>query len=651
MEGSEELRETIVSMRRELDVLRTETAHANLLLQALDALLVVQGTDDPFAGVFSALLPVFDASHAVVLVQPDETAEMLECAASSHSQFLESRWMLLPKLAKVLAGRIVTTLASHDLTLCAQDGALGIKEGQPALYLPLRVRERRGLLVLLRPEGATGFDRSHVALAKKFSLLASHALATRNAYQTEVESHRLKDLTEKLRKSQKALAFRANHDQLTGLPNRAHIKDILDGMIARKGQDEKLALAFIDLDDFKRVNDYYGHETGDILLKEVSERITSQIRSTDVLGRISGDEFVVILDSAFDRRGINALINRIRRLLHKPFNIEGIEVKISGSIGVALYPVHGRDYDTLRRNADAAMYQAKLSSKGSVAYFSKSLGQQMTERMALEQNLRTAIERQEFRCALQPKVDLRTGDIRGFEALVRWVDGQGVVHAPGTFLQLAGELGLLDDIATMLVGELVGKLPQLDLWFGRDMTYSVNVSAKQASSPLFMKVLTRHIANSGRAGNFMLELTEESFVKAGIFQSQILPVLREAGIKISIDDFGTGYSSLSTLADITADELKIDRSFISSIHSRPRSQSILRSIESLAKTLDLYLVAEGVETREELTYLRAKTSILLAQGFYFHKPRFIDDMIATRAGRKAEPERSAGYGRPVRRWA
>jgi diguanylate cyclase (GGDEF)-like protein len=617
-------------MRRELDGLRTETAHANLLLQALDALLVVQKTDDPFASAFSALLPVFEATHAIVLVQPDDTADILECAGTSHAGFKEIRWRLGAKLAKVLAGRIVTTLASHDLTECAQGGISGIDDAQPALYLPLRVRERRGLLVLLRPAEDAGFDRSHVTLAKKFSLLASHALALRNANQTEVESHRLKDLTDKLRKSQKALAFRANHDQLTGLPNRLYVKEILDGMLARKEADGKLALAFIDLDDFKRVNDYYGHEAGDILLREVAERITSQIRTTDILSRISGDEFVVILNSTFDRRGINTLINRIRRLLNTPFMIEGMEVKVSGSIGVALYPDHGQDYDTLRRNADAAMYQAKLTSKGSVAYFSRSLGQKMTERMALEQNLRIAVERREFHCALQPKVDICTSRIHGFEALLRWVDNAGIVHAPGTFLQLAGELGLLDDIATMLVDELVAKLPQLDAEFGREMTYSINMTAKQASNPNFMRSMARLIATSGRAQNFMIELTEESFLRAGVFQAQILPLLRSAGIRISIDDFGTGYSSLSTLADVTADELKIDRSLIMSIHERPRSQSILRAIESLGSTLGIDLVAEGVETRDEIDYLRARTGIHLAQGYYFYRPRFIDELTASR---------------------
>jgi EAL domain-containing protein (putative c-di-GMP-specific phosphodiesterase class I) len=282
------------------------------------------------------------------------------------------------------------------------------------------------------------------------------------------------------------------------------------------------------------------------------------------------------------------------------------------------------------------MYQAKLASKGSVAYFSRSLGQMMTERMALEQNLRIAVARREFRCALQPKVDMCSGEIRGFEALLRWVDNAGNVHAPGTFLQLAGELGLLDDIATMLVGELVAKLPRLDAGFGRDMTYSINMTAKQASNPNFMKSMARLIAASGRARNFMIELTEESFLRAGVFQAQILPLLRSAGIRISIDDFGTGYSSLSTLADVTADELKIDRSLIMSIHKRPRSQSILRAIESLGSTLGIDLVAEGVETKDEIDYLRTRTGIRLAQGYYFYKPRFIDE-LTTNQMRAAPP--------------
>ncbi len=626
MEDSEELREAIVSMRRELDMLRTEAAHASTLLNSLDALLVVSGEDDPFAGVFSALLPVFDASHAVVLAQSGEHDSALECVASNDVRLTGSRWLPDSRIARVLAGKIVTTLSSHELGACMVSGKAVLSDDQPAIYLPLGVRDRRGLLILLRSPGKDGFDRTHVTLARKFSLLASHALAAREAHQSEVESLRLKQLTDKLTDSQQELAFRANHDQLTGLPNRAYVQELVDGLLANKQPGEKLALAFIDLDDFKRVNDIHGHAAGDALLCEVADRIRSQLRPTDILGRISGDEFVVILNPLAERRAIVSLVDRIRDMLQKPFDIEGVMIKGGGSIGVSTYPTHGRDYETLRRNADAAMYRAKTLAKGSVHFFNRSLGRAMSEKLLLEQRLRAAFEEKRFKCVLQAKVDIHTRRIVGFETLVRWVDEQGNVHAPGTFLASASELGLLDGIAGMQLEELLSRLPDLDLRYGDGMIYSFNVSANQASRPAFMKSIIRQIANSGRSHNFTLELTEESFLKAEAFQSQILPLLRAADIGISIDDFGTGYSSLSLLADITADEIKIDRSFVKSIFNKPQNQSILRAIESLGRALDISMVAEGIETEEELSYLRAHTRIQFGQGYLFHRPQFIDDL-------------------------
>lgn len=629
MANSEELRETIVSMQREIDVLRREKGHATTLLNALDALLVVPGGDDPFASVFDALLPMFEAQLAIVLEQASPSEDILDCVASNDHGLTGSRWRPDSRINKVLSGRIVTTLSSHELDTCRLSGDARLASNQPALYLPLGQRGRRGLLILLRKEGEPGFDRAHVALAGKFSLLASHALAARNAQRSEVESQRLKQLTHQLTESQQTLAFRANHDQLTGLSNRTHIEELVDSRLAQKAEGEKLALAFIDLDDFKRVNDLYGHTMGDALLTGVANRIRSQIRKSDILGRISGDEFVVVLDPYEERRDVSALMSRIHKLLEQPFDIEGTQIKTSGSIGVALYPTHGDSYEALRRNADAAMYRAKSVSKGGTEFFSRSLGRAMSDRLRLEQRLREAFENQRFKCVLQGKFDTRTRQILGFEVLVRWVDERGHIHAPGTFLQPASELGLLDGIASMQLEELLGRLPALDARFGDSVKYSFNVSADQASRPGFMKQIIRQLTNSGRAERFTFELTEESFLKAEAFQSQVLPHLRSAGIGISIDDFGTGYSSLSLLANITADEIKIDRSFIKDIDNRGDHQSILRAIESLGKALNVSVVAEGIETENELLYLQDHTGIRYGQGFLFHRPAFIDDLLST----------------------
>lgn len=627
MEGSEELREALVTLRRENDLLRVETTHANLLLKALDAVLCVDGGDDPFAGVFSALMPVFDCSHAIVLIEPKNETEGLECVASSAPSAVGSLWAQDKLLEKALAGRIITTVADSDVTARPGVPGLDFTGREPALYLPLGVRGRRGLMLLLRSDGKPGFDRAHVALAKKFSLLASHAFAAKRANQTEMERHRLKHLTEQLEASQQALRHRANHDQLTDLPNRAYIEELVEEAIASKLEGEELALAFIDLDNFKRVNDIHGHAAGDALLREVSKRMRCTIRHSDILGRISGDEFVIVLNHIGRHSDISALVKRICNRLREPFHIEGTEIHPSASIGVAIHPVHGGDYDTLRRHADMAMYHAKIVSKGSIAFFNRQLEKKATEKHILEQELRNALDMHAFHCALQQKVDIRTGAIVGFEALARRVDRHGIMHAPMTFLPLANELGLLNDITDLVICDLERELPRLDARFGAGVRYSVNITPNQAANMQFMQRLVEQLRNTGRPESFMLELTEESLAVTGPFQSHVLPLLRDAGIGLSIDDFGTGYSSLATIADLTVDELKIDRSLISSIHNRPRSQSILRAIESMGTALGISVVAEGIETMEENLYLMAQTGLRIGQGYLFHKPQLLTALL------------------------
>lgn len=627
MSDAEELRETLVAIQRENSILRTETAHSKLLLKTLNTLLDINTREDPFTRIFPALLSTFDAAHVIVLTQRSEEDEELECAASSHPALIGTRWPSNRTLSKVLGGRIITTIAGSSQNIWPEAVPYFFSSEQPLLYLPLAVREKRGLLMLLRDACQPGFDRTHVDLARKFSVLASHAFAARYANQAEAESHRLKQLTRQLRSSQEALAHRANHDQLTGLPNRTYIEELVNQALANRSKDDKLAIAFIDLDNFKRINDFYGHSVGDALLKAITGRIRKNIRKTDLLGRISGDEFVIALDPLERRAEMSALVSRIRQELQTPFEIEGFRIQCGGSVGVAFFPNHGHDYNTLRRNADTAMYEAKLSNKGGIAYFSKALGRRMVKQMHLEHRLRQALQQQEFKCALQAKVNIFTRSIMGFEALVRWVDKKGIVHVPGHFLKTANELGLLDSIAESMFDELMSNMPALDQAFGNNIKYSINLSASQASRTGFMRSFAQRIAASGRAHNFMLELTEESIITAGVFQTQILPMLRELGIGISIDDFGTGYSSLSTLADITADEIKIDRSFVSSIHERSRSQSILRAIESICSALDVAVIAEGIETEEENIYLQKNSGINIAQGYLFHRPAFIAEVI------------------------
>lgn len=432
----------------------------------------------------------------------------------------------------------------------------------------------------------------------------------------------------------------AYYDELTGLPTRRVIEHRVNKLMNPDGTSGHFALAFLDVDNFKHINDYYGHTVGDTLLVEMAKRLGLDLRESDVLSRISGDEFMLLLNPIQSESEVAEFIHFILQRVKAPFFIDGSEVFASTSIGVSLYPEHGRSYDVLRQNADIAMYRVKHGSKGAAAFFDASMEREAQARMKVEQSLRLAILEKRFCCAFQPKVDIRTKEIKGIEALVRLRDDEGVIQAPGTFINLATELGLIDELTHLVLVEIVKSIDLINDTFGHDTTISINVAAKQAGKPDFMRPFAQAIEATGFPKRFMIEVTEDAFVTRTHFQDEILPILRKIGVGISIDDFGIGYSSLSALADITADEIKIDRSFITDIHQRPRSQGILRAIESLSEALGMTVVAEGVETFEELAYLQAATKIRYAQGYYFSRPIFLEDLKLATTPRASEARAS-----------
>jgi diguanylate cyclase (GGDEF)-like protein len=427
------------------------------------------------------------------------------------------------------------------------------------------------------------------------------------------------------RQLERELFDRAYLDELTGLANRSLIRQSTEELIASAAPGHRFAMAFIDIDNFKQINDYYSHGVGDLLLVRIARRICETVRSSDIVARIGGDEFVVLLNPAPDDEALRHLVERVAARLKEPFFVDGQEILASASIGVSVFPRHGDTYEMLRQNADSAMYRVKSGIKGGVAFYDATMAQAATARMAIEQRLRLAIRDRRFTCAYQPKVDIRTGTVTGVEVLLRWRDDDGVIQAPGDFVGIAVELGVMDEITHLVVAETIASLDEIDAVFGRHVAVSFNVAAKQADDPPFMRALAETLAQSGCPERFVVEVTEEAFFAKGRFQREVLPHLRAIGAKVSIDDFGVGYSSLSALADVTADELKIDRSFITQIHRRPRSQLILRAIESLATALGMSIIAEGVETDEELDYLREQTDIRYVQGYYFFRPMFLGE--------------------------
>jgi diguanylate cyclase (GGDEF)-like protein len=430
----------------------------------------------------------------------------------------------------------------------------------------------------------------------------------------ESEQHRL----------ERDLMQRAYFDELTELPGRSLFQQSINAL-ADAG-DTAFAVAFIDLDGFKHVNDYYGHAVGDGLLRGFAQRLSATLRPSDLLARLAGDEFAMLIAPVGDADELARDLNWMAERIKQPFVVDGHEIFTSASIGVSLYPRDGDSCERLLSNADRAMYWGKSSAKGQVRFCDASIEHAAAQKSRLEQRLRLAIRDKRVRCAFQPKVDLRSGSVAGLEVLMRWIDEDGIIQPPGDFLALAVELGLMDDLTHFILGETVASIDRINAAFGRDCSISVNVAAKQAGDFDFMRSLVDALAATGFAERFMLELTEEAFLSKGEFQTRILPMVREIGSRISIDDFGVGYSSLSALADITADEVKVDRSFVTDVHRRPRSQSILKAIEALGHSLGMTVVVEGVETFEELAFLQAATRINYAQGYYFSKAVLLEEL-------------------------
>lgn len=425
------------------------------------------------------------------------------------------------------------------------------------------------------------------------------------------------------------LIQRAYFDELTALPNRSLFQESVNALAA--DGTVAFAVAFIDLDAFKHVNDYYGHAVGDGLLNAFARRLSAALRPTDMLARLSGDEFAMLVAPADDAEALARDLDWMAERIKEPFVVDGNEIFISASIGVSLFPRDGDSCERLLSNADRAMYWGKAGTKGLVRFCDASIEHAASQRSRLEQRIRLAIRDKRVCCAYQPKVELRTSKVAGLEVLMRWIDEDGIIQPPGDFLALAVELGLMDDLTHFILDETIASIDRINEAFGRDCSISVNIAARQAGNLEFMRSIADALAATGFASRFMLELTEEAFLAKSEFQRRILPMVREVGARISIDDFGVGYSSLSALADITADEVKIDRSFVTDVHRRPRSQSVLKAIEALGHSLGMSIVVEGVETFEELAFLQAATRIHYGQGFYFSKPVLLDELTSAHA--------------------
>jgi diguanylate cyclase (GGDEF)-like protein len=431
----------------------------------------------------------------------------------------------------------------------------------------------------------------------------------------------VRDITERKLTEERILHL-AHHDELTGLPNRSLIRDRLDRSILhaqRKGRS--VALAFIDLDGFKLVNDGLGHNAGDELLKIVGERMGQCIRRADTLGRFGGDEFVVILPDLPDNPlAITPVLENIRQAVAEPVLLDGQEVQVSASMGVVMYPRDGEDPTTLMMNADAAMYRAKDLGSNNFQFYTREMNASVEEKLVLLEGLRRALDEQEFKVMYQPRVDLRSGQIIGVEALVRWYHPEQGVVSPARFIPLAEESGLIVQIGEWV---LRSACAQNQAW--RDMglphiTMSVNVSPRQFEERRLVERVALALRDSRLAASGLeLEVTE-SLIMRDLQQSvERMADLQSMGVSLSIDDFGTGYSSLSALKSFPISSLKIDRSFVRDLGDSTDDQAIAMAVISLGHKLDLRVVAEGVETEFQRDFLKANDCDEM-QGYLFSHP-------------------------------
>ena len=429
-----------------------------------------------------------------------------------------------------------------------------------------------------------------------------------------------RDVTDR-KQIQQRIQHLAYHDNLTGLPNRGLLQDRLGHSIARAERGgRKVAVLFIDLDNFKNINDTLGHDIGDELLRQVATRLKECVRIEDTIARQGGDEFIVLLDSLEDSRGASVVAQKILNGLRAPFKLAGTEQHVSGSVGIALYPDDGRDAQTLMKSADTAMFHGKSQGKNTYQYFTPQMNVAVKRRMTLESALRRAVQQKDFLLHYQPQVNLESGEIIGVEALVRWRTEDSGIVMPGDFIPLAEETGLIGELGEWVLRE---GCRQAREWLDMGLPprrMAINLSARQFTDKGFLDMVTRVLAETKLDPQSLeLEITESQVMRQTEGMIQLLNRLAAMGVNLAIDDFGTGYSSLSYLKRLPFQKLKIDQSFIRDITVDPNDAAIVVAIISMARSLELETIAEGVETAGQLALLRSK-GCRVGQGYFFSVP-------------------------------
>ncbi|MEQ1813543.1 MAG: EAL domain-containing protein [Candidatus Nitrotoga sp.] len=417
------------------------------------------------------------------------------------------------------------------------------------------------------------------------------------------------------------LVYMAKHDVLTDLPNRVLLQDRLTQAIIQAEQEKcSVAVMLMDIDRFKVVNDALGHLVGDKLLQEVANRIRETVRVVDTVSRQGGDEFVIMLPNIIQTSILDTIAPELLKAVSAPYLINGNEIEVTTSIGISLYPNHGQDSDVLLKHADAAMYYAKEVGRNNYQFFTREMRERAQEHMAIEKKLRRALERNELCLHYQPQVDLRNGQIIGVESLLRWNHPESGMISPGQFIPVAEENGMIVPIGEWV---LLEACRQNQVW--REMgfpeiTMAVNLSAVQFRQKNLGNVIVAALYKSGLdASGLELEITEGAVMQDAESAISLLRVLKDFGVNLSIDDFGTGYSSLSYLKKFPINKLKIDQSFVRDATIDSDDAAITSTIISMGRNLKLKVIAEGVETAEQLTFLKQHGCDEM-QGYLFSRP-------------------------------
>jgi diguanylate cyclase (GGDEF)-like protein/PAS domain S-box-containing protein len=488
----------------------------------------------------------------------------------------------------------------------------------------LRGEEFRGLFVNRRKDGSLFYEDKTITPLKNPAGAVTHFISTG------------KDVSERVL-GQEKINYLAHHDILTDLPNRAQFRTRLNEALARTRRVEKLlALLFLDLDHFKRINDSLGHDVGDALLKEVARRLKASVRETDTVSRLGGDEFTVILENINHVNNVIAIAQKLVHAINQPFVIGIHTLHVSVSIGITLYPLDDSEADLLIKNADMAMYHAKELGRNGFQFYAAELSKRVTEHMKLEEELHRALEREEFVLHYQPIVNARSGLVESAEVLLRWQHPERGLVSPGEFIPVLEESGLIMPVTEWVLRKSVEQIRACTPAHGQAPALAVNVTAGCFRGNGIAKCTGNLLATYGdHMGRIVVEITESVLMHDTQHVLDLMRDLKGIGIQIALDDFGTGQSSLSHLRKFPIDIVKIDRDFVRDIPNNKDDMALVSAIIAMAHGLGKKVVAEGVETGEQLAFLRGLGCDSI-QGFLYSRPVPIETM-ARLIGQRLEP--------------